>query len=77
MRPAGGNARLAARPPGLGFAYEGTFRQAVVVKGRNRDTPWFALLDRDWASRRAAFAEWFARLDADGRQTVARPCPSR
>ena len=35
----------------FGFTYEGTFRQHMVVKGRNRDTAWFALLDRDWPAR--------------------------
>ncbi len=54
----------------LGFTYEGTFRQAVVYKGRNRDTAWFALLDRDWPRVRAAFQEWLdpTNFDADGRQ---------
>jgi RimJ/RimL family protein N-acetyltransferase len=59
--------RAAAR---LGFTYEGTFRQAAVVKGRNRDTAWFSILDVEWPARRAAFADWFASLDADGRQTA-------
>ena len=54
----------------LGFTYEGTFRQATVVKGRNRDTAWFSLLDHEWPARRAAFADWFAGLDADGWQTA-------
>jgi RimJ/RimL family protein N-acetyltransferase len=53
----------------LGFTYEGTFRQAAVVKGRNRDTAWFSLLDIEWPARRGAFAEWIEGLDADGRQT--------
>src|SRR5690606_12463602 len=38
--------RRAARR--FGFSYEGTFRQHMVVKGRNRDTAWFAMLDREW-----------------------------
>jgi RimJ/RimL family protein N-acetyltransferase len=54
----------------LGFSYEGTFAQAAVVKGRNRDTAWFAMLDRDWPTRRKAFDAWFASLDASGRQTA-------
>ncbi len=61
-----GSRRAALR---LGFVYEGTFGQAAVVKGRNRDTAWFALLDRDWPERRAAFADWFAGLDSAGRQS--------
>ncbi len=46
----------------LGFAFEGIFRQHMVVKGRNRDTAWFSLLDKEWPPIRAAFLEW---LDAD------------
>jgi RimJ/RimL family protein N-acetyltransferase len=57
----------------FGFTYEGTFRQHMIVKGRNRDTAWFALLDRDWPLQRAAFERWLAddNFDADGRQRVA------
>jgi RimJ/RimL family protein N-acetyltransferase len=42
----------------LGFLYEGTFRQHMVIKGRNRDTAWFAMTDHDWPSRKAAFDAW-------------------
>ena len=54
----------------LGFAYEGTFRQHMVVKGRNRDTAWFAITDREWPGVRAGFRAWLdtANFDADGRQ---------
>jgi len=54
----------------LGFTYEGTFRQAMVVKGRNRDTAWFSVLDSEWPDRRAAFERWLAadNFDAEGRQ---------
>lgn len=54
----------------LGFTYEGTFRQAVVYKGRNRDTAWFAMTDGDWPSARASFETWLdpANFDSDGRQ---------
>ena len=54
----------------LGFAYEGIFRQATVVKGRNRDTAWYAIVDRDWPAVRAAFAAWLApdNFDPAGRQ---------
>jgi RimJ/RimL family protein N-acetyltransferase len=57
----------------FGFTYEGTFRQHMIVKGRNRDTAWFALLDRDWPAQRAAFERWLApeNFDADDRQRVA------
>jgi RimJ/RimL family protein N-acetyltransferase len=42
----------------LGFSYEGTFRQMSVVKGHNRDTAWFSLLDREWPAVKDAFQEW-------------------
>ncbi|MEY4697843.1 MAG: hypothetical protein RIT14_2271 [Pseudomonadota bacterium] len=54
----------------LGFSFEGIFRQHMVIKGRNRDTAWFAITDADWPALRAAFAEWLdpANFDAAGRQ---------
>lgn len=54
----------------LGFTFEGIFRQHVVVKGRNRDTAWFAMLDHEWPARRRAFEAWLdpANFDAEGRQ---------
>jgi RimJ/RimL family protein N-acetyltransferase len=54
----------------LGFTYEGTFRQAVVIKGRNRDTAWFSILDREWPALRQAFERWLdpANFDASGAQ---------
>jgi RimJ/RimL family protein N-acetyltransferase len=57
----------------FGFTYEGTFRQHMVVKGRNRDTAWFALLDREWPAVRGAFERWLApeNFDAAGRQRTA------
>jgi len=42
----------------LGFSYEGVFRQAAVVKGRNRDTAWFAVTDGDWPALRDAYQAW-------------------
>ncbi|GAV54268.1 hypothetical protein ZYGR_0AK07710 [Zygosaccharomyces rouxii] len=42
----------------LGFQYEGTFRQAEVVKGRNRDTQWFSIIDKEWIHCRSAFEKW-------------------
>lgn len=44
----------------LGFTFEGVFRQHRIVKGRNRDTAWFSLLDREWPARRAAIGTWLA-----------------
>ena len=63
--------RRAARR--FGFTYEGTFRQHMVVKGRNRDTAWFAMLDREWPRVRAAFERWLApgNFDAAGRQRTS------
>jgi RimJ/RimL family protein N-acetyltransferase len=57
----------------FGFTYEGTFRQHMVVKGRNRDTAWFAMLDHEWPARRAAFERWLApdNFDAAGRQRTS------
>jgi RimJ/RimL family protein N-acetyltransferase len=54
----------------LGFAWEGIFRQAAVVKGRNRDTAWFAMTDGDFRRLRPAYARWLdpANFDAQGRQ---------
>lgn len=44
----------------LGFSFEGLFRQALTVKGHNRDTAWFAIIDRDWPPLETAFATWLA-----------------
>jgi RimJ/RimL family protein N-acetyltransferase len=54
----------------FGFSFEGIFRQHMVVKGRNRDSAWFAMTDGDWPLARAAFESWLdpVNLDADGRQ---------
>lgn len=57
----------------LGLSHEGVFRQAAVVKGRNRDTAWFAAIDREWPALQAAFDRWLdpANFDAAGRQRLA------
>jgi RimJ/RimL family protein N-acetyltransferase len=54
----------------FGFVYEGVFRQHMVVKGRNRDTAWFSIIDREWPAVRAAFEAWLApeNFDVEGRQ---------
>ena len=54
----------------LGFTFEGIFRQAVVYKGRNRDTAWFAITDTDWPALRARFEQWLdpANFTEDGTQ---------
>ena len=57
----------------LGFTYEGMFRQAIVNKGRNRDTTWFAILDRDWnGGLQEAYLRWLdpANFDAQGGQKL-------
>lgn len=57
----------------LGFRYEGMFRQAVVMKGRNRDNAWFSMLDGEWPAVRAALEAWLdpANFDEQGRQRRA------
>lgn len=56
----------------LGFTYEGTFRHATVVKGRNRDTAWFSITDAEWPRLRRAFADWLSpdNFDEQGMQRV-------
>lgn len=57
----------------LGLSYEGVFRQAAVVKGRNRDTAWFAAIDQEWPRLEAAFEQWLRpeNFDEAGRQRVS------
>lgn len=54
----------------FGFSYEGIFRQAAVVKGRNRDTAWFACIDDEWPKLKNAFETWLSagNFDAMGQQ---------
>ena len=54
----------------LGFTFEGVFRQHMIVKGCNRDTAWFSMLDSEWPSIRRAFEAWLApdNFDNEGRQ---------
>lgn len=53
-----------------GFQYEGIFRQAVLYKGRSRDTAWFAITDQDWPALRQVYLSWLApeNFDAQGQQ---------
>lgn len=57
----------------LGFEFEGIFRQAIVYRGRNRDTAWYAIIDRDWPRVRRGFERWLAddNFDADGKQRAS------
>jgi RimJ/RimL family protein N-acetyltransferase len=57
----------------LGFTFEGIFRQHMIIKGRNRDTAWFSMLDSEWPKRKAAFERWLdpSNFDAEGRQKVS------
>jgi RimJ/RimL family protein N-acetyltransferase len=56
-----------------GFTYEGTFRQHLIAKGRNRDNAWFSMLDSEWPARKSAFERWLAleNFDAEGRQRTS------
>lgn len=57
----------------LGLSFEGVFRQAAVVKGRNRDTAWFAAIDGEWPNLRAAFEAWLdpSNFDESGQQRTS------
>lgn len=59
--------RAAAR---FGFTAEGVFRQHLVVKGLNRDTAWFSIIDKDWVALKPAYEAWLSpgNFDAEGRQ---------
>ena len=54
----------------FGFTFEGIFRQHLIVKGRNRDTAWYAMLDKDWPRFRKAFETWLSpdNFNAKGEQ---------
>jgi RimJ/RimL family protein N-acetyltransferase len=54
----------------LGFRYEGLFRQATITRGRNRDTSWFSIVDKEWPVLREAFERWFepGNFGPDGKQ---------
>ncbi len=64
------NAPSRAAAERLGFKYEGLFRQAMVYKGRNRDTAWYSITDKEWPARKAAFERWLSpqNFDEAGRQ---------
>jgi len=64
------NAPSRAAAARYGFTFEGIFRQAIVYKGRSRDTAWFSITDAEWPRIRSAFETWLdpANFSADGRQ---------
>ena len=66
------NTRSADAARRFGFTYEGTFRQDKVVRGVNRDTAWFSMLEHEWPARRAGFEAWLEpdNFDDDGRQRL-------
>ena len=54
----------------FGFQFEGVFRQDMIIKGENRDTAWFSIIDSEWPSMRAEYGRWLSpdNFDADGQQ---------
>ncbi|MEO6928165.1 MAG: GNAT family protein [Casimicrobiaceae bacterium] len=54
----------------FGFTFEGIFRQAIVYKGRSRDTAWYSMTDGEWRHLRGAYQQWLAaeNFDGEGRQ---------
>jgi RimJ/RimL family protein N-acetyltransferase len=57
----------------FGFTFEGIFRQALVYKGRSRDTAWYSMLDSEWPSRKNAFEQWLAPDNFDRNGCQQRP----
>ena len=64
------NARSRRAAERFGFRFEGVFRQHMIVKGRNRDTAWYSMLDSEWPARKFAFEQWLdpANFDPAGQQ---------
>ena len=60
------NARSRRAAERFGFSYEGLFRQHMIVKGENRDTAWYSLIDGEWPQCREAFERWLAADNFDG-----------
>jgi RimJ/RimL family protein N-acetyltransferase len=67
------NAPSRAAAERYGFRFEGIFRQADVIKGRNRDTAWLSIIDSEWPALKTAFERWLdpANFDGDGRQRLS------
>jgi RimJ/RimL family protein N-acetyltransferase len=67
------NAPSRAAAQRFGFSYEGLFRQAMVNRGRNRDTAWYSIIDGEWPLLNEAFTRWLApeNFDAAGKQRIS------
>jgi len=72
------NAPSKAAARRFGFTFEGVFRQHMWTKGANRDTAWFAMIDKDWPRIRAAYERWLEpqNFDAAGRQRAKLQVPT-
>jgi hypothetical protein len=70
MQCAQAQSRAAAQR--LGLSFEGVFRQATIFKGRNRDTAWYAAIDKEWPAFKDAFVRWLSpdNFDEQGRQKI-------
>jgi RimJ/RimL family protein N-acetyltransferase len=60
----------------MGFVFEGIFRQHMVVKGENRDTAWFSLIDHEWPQRKANFSRWLYATDSISLRVLNQPDPA-
>jgi len=61
----------------LGFSFEGIFRQHMIVKGRNRDTAWFSMLDSEWPARKREFERWLDESNFDSASVQKTPLNPR
>ncbi len=59
------NTRSRTAAERLGFRFEGVFRQAAVYKGRNRDTAWYSIVDKDWPAVSSGFEQWLSDENFD------------
>jgi RimJ/RimL family protein N-acetyltransferase len=64
------NARSRAAALRLGFTFEGVFRSHMIVRGRNRDSAWFSLVDTEWSAAKDALERWLTS-ETDGRPPLA------
>jgi len=57
----------------FGFTFEGVFRQCIIYKGRNRDTAWFSVIDKEWPDKKTRFEKWLhtENFDVDGNQLIS------